>query len=115
MNAGVDANGRPGLGLVDDDLAPAPQPDVALEELLDLALDVVTLEDRDEVGILFDAATLRRFKLAKEWGAYSPLPDLFFARRRLCACFIAVAPRGQCPRFSRMTGLWHECEWSASY
>ena len=38
---------------------------------------IVTLKDRDGVGILFDAATLRRFKLAKDWGAYSPFPDLF--------------------------------------
>ena len=115
VGAGVYVDGDQGLGFVDDDLTAGGELDLALEGLLDLALDVVTLEDRDEVGILFDAATLRRFKLAKEWGAYSPFPGLFFARRRLYACFIAVAPIGQCPRLSRMTGLWHECEWSASY
>jgi hypothetical protein len=32
MNTGVDVHGLPGLGLVDEDLAPARQPDVALEE-----------------------------------------------------------------------------------
>jgi hypothetical protein len=49
VGAGVDVDGDEGLGLVDDDFAAGGQGDLALEGLLDLALDVEALEDRDAV------------------------------------------------------------------
>ena len=54
MAAGIDVDGRERLGLVDDDLAAARERDATLEELLDLALDVVAFEDRDGVGVQLD-------------------------------------------------------------
>lgn len=67
VGAGVDVDGDEGLGLVDHDLAAGGQRDAALEGLLDLALDVVALEDRDGVLVIDDLAL----------GAAGDLADVF--------------------------------------
>ena len=53
--AGVDVDRGQRLGLVDDNLAAARERDAAREQLLDLALDVVALEDGDGVLVERDA------------------------------------------------------------
>ena len=54
VRAGVDVDRDQGLGLVDHDLAAAGQRHLALAGLLDLALDVEALEDRDAVVVVGD-------------------------------------------------------------
>ena len=66
MAARVDVDRREGLGLVDDNLASARERDAALEELFDLALDVVTLEDGNRIGVKLDAGTGARRHFAHE-------------------------------------------------
>ena len=49
--AGVDVDGDERFGLVDDDRPARLQPDLALERLVDLALDAVLLEDGIGLGV----------------------------------------------------------------
>ena len=44
--AGVDVDDRQGLGALDDERTPRGQPDLAVERLVELLVDVVALEDR---------------------------------------------------------------------
>ena len=54
--AGVDVDGDERLGLVDDDVAAARQPDLAVEGVVDLLLDAEALEDGRRFGVVLDAA-----------------------------------------------------------
>ncbi|MBZ5585830.1 MAG: ABC transporter permease, partial [Acidobacteriia bacterium] len=54
VRAGVDVDRDQGLGFVDHDLAAGGQRHLALERLLDLALDVEAFEDRDAVLVVRD-------------------------------------------------------------
>jgi len=52
--AGVDIHRNHGLGLVDDDVAAAGQPDLAVEGSVDLGFHAETLEDRLDAGVVLD-------------------------------------------------------------
>lgn len=54
--SGVDVDGDEGFGLVDDDVAAAFEPDFAVEGGVDLALDIVFVEDGAWAGEVGDAA-----------------------------------------------------------
>jgi hypothetical protein len=66
VGAGVHVDGDEGLGFVDDDFAAAGERDLALAGLLDLALDVEALEDRDAVLVERDLAGAAFRDLADE-------------------------------------------------
>jgi hypothetical protein len=55
--AGVDVDGDQRLGLVDDDVAAALEPDLGLEALVDLLGDAELLEQRRVLGVELDART----------------------------------------------------------
>ena len=54
--AGVDVDGDEGLGLIDDDVASARQPDLAVEGIVDLLLDAVVLKESGLALVVVDAA-----------------------------------------------------------
>ena len=54
--AGIDVDGDERLGLVDDDVTAARQPDLAVKGVVDLLLHAVPLEDRRRLGVMLDAA-----------------------------------------------------------
>ena len=62
--AGVHVDGHQGLGLVEDDVAAALQPDLAAEAVLELTLDLEVLEDGRLAVVELDAALARG---ARSW------------------------------------------------
>ena len=74
VGAGVDVDGDERLGLVDDDLAAARERDLALAGLLDLALDVEALEDRDAVLVEGDLTGAALGDLADQFSACARSP-----------------------------------------
>ena len=60
--AGVDVDGDERLGLVDDDVAAAGEPDLAVKGGVDLLLDAEAVEDRLRAGVVLDALPSRARK-----------------------------------------------------
>jgi hypothetical protein len=60
--AGVDVDGDQRLGLVDDDVAAALQPDFRLERFVDLLVQAELLEQRRFLGVKLDPLDQRRLE-----------------------------------------------------
>ena len=62
------------LGFVDDDVAAARQPDLAVEGVVDLLLDAEALEDRLRTRVVLDARSCAREKSGRRAPASAPTP-----------------------------------------